>query len=223
MSESNGRALTSARVRAAAEAGHREVPVTAHALVTPLARDTARELGVVLLSPGAPAGARAERGAPSADAPARGDPAGEGLEARVRAIVAGLVGSAPPAPARPGKAATVRHVDGRDVTLQPFPYDGPEPGQDVRIADVVTSADGAPMAAGFLTLSRGCFPWTLSYDEVEYVVEGELHIGLASGTVVGRAGDVLFIPKGTAITFGTPSWAKLLYVTFPADWEAGLS
>ena len=107
--------------------------------------------------------------------------------------------------------------------MEPFPYDGPEPGQDVRVSDVVTAADGSPMAAGFLTLTRGCFPWTLTYDEIEYVIEGELHIGLPSGPVVGRPGDVIFVPRGTEITFGTPSWARFLYVTYPADWEAGIS
>jgi ethanolamine utilization protein EutQ len=146
----------------------------------------------------------------------------------VRTIVTRLVGANGPGANGNGRAATkkptasVRHVDGRSVVMERFPYDGPEPGQDVFAADVVTSDDGSPVAAGFLTLTRGCFPWTLSYDEVQYVIEGELHIGLPSETVVGRPGDVLFIPKGTAITFGTPSWAKFLYVTFPADWEASL-
>lgn len=77
------------------------------------------------------------------------------------------------------------------------------------------------MAAGFLTLTRGEFPWTLDYDEIQYVVEGELHVTVPEGRVVGRPGDVLYVPRGTSITFGTPAWAKFLYVTFPADWEHG--
>lgn len=38
---------------------------------------------------------------------------------------------------------------------------------------------------------------------------------------VGRAGDVRYVPKGFAITFGTPSWAKFVYVTFPSNWSEG--
>jgi len=114
----------------------------------------------------------------------------------------------------------VRHVPAAaSAELPPFPHPGPPPDQEVRARDVVTAADGVPMAAGFLTLTRGEFPWTLTYDEIQYVVEGELHIGLPEGRVVGRPGDVIYVPRGTAITFGTPSWAKFLYVTFPADWE----
>lgn len=206
MPETMKRALTSAEVRAAAEAGCRDLRVPAHVRVTALAEDTARDLGVRLVTD-------------TVTEPSTGTGY---LEERVRSIVAGLVGVAG---GRNGSApaAEVRHVDAREVSLTPFPYPGPEPGQDVRVGDVVTSADGAPMAAGFLTLTKGSFPWTLTYDEIEYVVEGELHIGLPTGTVVGKPGDVLYIPKGTAITFGTPSWAKFLYVTFPADWEEGIS
>ena len=36
---------------------------------------------------------------------------------------------------------------------------------------------------------------------------------------IGRPGDVFYVPKGSSITFGTPSWAKFVYVTFPANWE----
>ena len=206
MPESSGRALTQSEVRAAAERGLGEIVVPPERIVTPLARDVARELGVVV-----------REGDDVGPAPSRADD----LEHRVRRIVERLVDV--PAPIASQRGASVRHVDSRGVTMEPFPYDGPEPGQDVRVSDVVTAADGSPMAAGFLTLTMGCFPWTLTYDEIEYVIEGELHIGLPSGPVVGRPGDVIFVPRGTEITFGTPSWARFLYVTHPADWEAGIS
>lgn len=200
------RAFTAADVRAASAAGLHEVALPPEALVTPLARDTAAELHVTLVhEPTHPSGTPA--------------PGGD-LEERVRKIVAGLV--APATAGGAGPAGRVKHVDARTISLERFPYAGPEPGQDVFGADVVTSQDGSPVAAGFLTLTRGCFPWTLTYDEIQYVVEGELHIGQPEGIVIGRPGDVVYIPKNTAITFGTPSWAKFFYATFPADWEASL-
>ena len=75
------------------------------------------------------------------------------------------------------------------------------------------------MAAGVMSLRAGSFPWTLDYDEVEYVIEGELHITTATQRVIGRPGDVIAVPKGSSITFGTPAWAKFVYVTYPADWS----
>jgi ethanolamine utilization protein EutQ len=202
------RVLTATDVREAAAGGRRELSVLPTVRVTPLARDTARELGVTLVE-------TADGARPAGTA--------NDLEGQVRRIVASLVTS-DPGPSHPtAPRPPVRHVEGRTVVLEPFPYEGPEPGQDVRSADVVTSAHGSPVAAGFLSLTRGCFPWTLTYDEVQYVTEGELHIGTSTGTVVGRPGDVLFVPAGSSITFGTPSWARFLYVTFPADWEQELS
>ncbi len=111
------------------------------------------------------------------------------------------------------------HVPGaQTLALAPFPVDIHRPEMDVRLADVVTAEHGVRMAAGMMSLRAGSFGWTLDYDEVEYVIEGELHITSATQTIVGKPGDVIAIPKGSAITFGTPSWTRFLYVTYPADW-----
>lgn len=195
-----------------ADAGDFVVPQGA--LVTPLARDVARERGVTLVESG-----RAGPGSgPGPAAPAAGP---LDLEQRVRAVVASVLaegaGTAT-GPAPVAAARGVKLVPGRDVVMEPFPFPGPGPDQRVHATDVVTSADGSPIAAGYLTLTAGSFPWTLTYDEVQIVLEGELHIGTAQGTRVGRPGDVLYVPKGSAITFGTPTWARFVYVTFPADW-----
>ncbi len=113
----------------------------------------------------------------------------------------------------------LHHVAGVHVmALEPFPVELHRPEMDVRLRDVLGSDQGLPMAAGVLSLREGSFPWTLDYDEVEYVIEGELHITTADQQVVGRPGDVIAVPKGASITFGTPSWARFLYVTYPADW-----
>ena len=120
-----------------------------------------------------------------------------------------------------GRSPTPRlhHVAGVHVmALEPFPVELHRPEMDVRVRDVLGSDQGLPMAAGVLSLREGSFPWTLDYDEVEYVIEGELHITTADQQVVGRPGDVIAVPKGSSITFGTPSWARFLYVTYPADW-----
>ena len=51
------------------------------------------------------------------------------------------------------------------------------------------------------------------------MLEGVLEITAGQEKVVGQPGDIIAIPKGTSITFGTPSWAKFLYVTYPANWN----
>lgn len=139
-------------------------------------------------------------------------------ERGIRIVAGSPPGAAgePPGPRTPA----LLHVPGvSTMELAPFPVELRRPEMDVRLSDVVTAADGLPMAAGMMSLRQGSFPWTLDYDEVEYVIEGELHITTADKKVIGRPGDVIAVPRGSSITFGTPSWARFLYVTYPADWS----
>ena len=76
------------------------------------------------------------------------------------------------------------------------------------------------MAAGFMQWENAFFPWTLNYDEIDMVLEGELHVRHQGETLVAKAGDVMFIPKGSSIEFGTPSTVRFLYVAWPANWQS---
>ncbi len=114
-------------------------------------------------------------------------------------------------------ASGIKRIKGDRVQLSQFV--GVSDHQ-VGLADVITSADKSSMAAGFMAWKECFFPWTLNYDEVDIVLEGELHIRNGGQTVVGKAGDVIFIPKGSDIEFGTPSTVRFFYVTYPADYLA---
>jgi ethanolamine utilization protein EutQ len=200
-------------------------------IVTPLALDAAHELGVEITYEGAgsadlpvwsgaaqqiTSAPTAKPAALAADKVDRGGASpGDDLEAQVRAIVTAMVaGCHPQKPVTP-----VRHVEGRHIRLEPFPFDVKRPEMDIRLVDVVTSEHGSPMAAGVMSFREGSFPWTLNYAEIDLVLEGELHIETTEGTLVGKPGDVLYIPEGTSISFATPSWTKFFYVTYPADWS----
>jgi ethanolamine utilization protein EutQ len=119
----------------------------------------------------------------------------------------------------PASLPPLRHVPGvARMPLDPFPVDLGRPEMDVRATDVVTAEHGMPMSAGVMSLREGSFDWTLDYDEIQYVLEGELHITRGRERAVGVAGDVIAVPRGSTITFSTPAWAKFMYVTYPADW-----
>lgn len=111
----------------------------------------------------------------------------------------------------------IKVVDGASVSFGRF--DGVTEHQ-VGLSDLITARDGSSMAAGFMRWEKGTFPWTLNYDEIDLVLEGELHIRQQDETLVAKAGDVVFIPKGSSIEFGTPSHVRFLYVAWPADWQA---
>jgi len=110
-------------------------------------------------------------------------------------------------------------VRGAGVSMQAFGGDAAARAANVRLKDVVTSTDGAPVSAGYMALDKGGFPWTLEYDEIDIVLEGELVITRGGEVVRGGSGDVIYIPKGSSIEFSTPAGVRFVYVTYPADWQ----
>jgi ethanolamine utilization protein EutQ len=106
-----------------------------------------------------------------------------------------------------------------NVQVEPFLEGRTTPGTNVWLKDVVVTQDRSPMGAGYMSLDKGEMQWTLTYDEVDIVLEGELVITRGNEQVRGKTGDVIYIPKGSSITFGTPNWTKFVYVVFPVNWN----
>ena len=105
------------------------------------------------------------------------------------------------------------------VQVEPFLEGKTTPGTNVWLKDVVVTQDRSPMGAGYMSLDKGEMQWTLTYDEIDIVLEGELVITRGTEQVRGKTGDVIYIPKGSSITFGTPSWTRFVYVVFPVNWN----
>lgn len=211
-----GRAvITAEQVAEAKTAGRLVVPPGA--IITQLAKDSAADLGVQFVD---------QSQATAGPAPSMtGTSPSDDLTTRVKQILTVLLanggaGSSGPTTAGGRGVKLARQADAR---LEPFGYPGPGPEMKVCTGDVVTADDGSPVAVGYMTLTEGTFPWHLTYDEVQVVLEGELHIGTSDGVKIARPGDVLYVPKDSHITFGTPSWTKFVYVTFPANWEDQIS
>lgn len=197
-----------------AGASNGRLVVDADALVTPAAVDAAASQGIAIVRQGS--GSTMPSMLPGG--------ADDDMAARIRSIVCSMLatGGGQTTPTSRPAVKPVKLCKQADYPLEDFPFPGPSASQRVQSIDAVTSEDG-PMAAGYMTLTEGSFPWTLSYDEVQIVLEGELHIGTENGERVGRPGDILYVPKGSKITFGTPSWAKFIYVTFPSNWADGIA
>ena len=106
-------------------------------------------------------------------------------------------------------------IEGDKVVMEPF-TEAPA-GQKIGMTDVITEREGN-LGAGFMTFENSELPWTLSYDEVDYVVEGEFTIKTGGKLYTMKPGDVFHIPKGTSLVFGSPSFCKVFYVVYPANW-----
>ena len=113
----------------------------------------------------------------------------------------------------------LKMVIGNSVILDPFGIGLASSGTNVRLKDVITAADGSSMAAGYMALDKGLFPWKLTYDEIDIILEGSLIITRDNISVNGNPGDVIFIPKNSEITFSTNDKVRFIYVAFPANWN----
>ncbi|MGF1876466.1 ethanolamine utilization acetate kinase EutQ [Photobacterium frigidiphilum] len=106
-------------------------------------------------------------------------------------------------------------IHGKAVKLNVF--DG-APGKNIGLTDVIGAKEGSNMGVGYMGWENAFFPWTLTYDEVNVVLEGELHVKTASGTTIAKPGEVIFIPKNSTVEFGTPTHVRYVYITYPVEW-----
>ncbi|WP_330982967.1 MULTISPECIES: ethanolamine utilization acetate kinase EutQ [Enterobacterales] len=222
--------ITANDIRAAHARGEQEMSVVLRAsIITPEAREVAELLGVTL--------SECEESAPAAVDEGKTEsqrlretiiaqlPEGQFTESLVTQLMEKVMkekqsleqgGMQPSFHSVTGKGG-VKVIDGSSVKLGRF--DGAQP-HCVGLTDLVTDQDGSSMAAGFMQWDNAFFPWTLNYDEIDMILQGELHVRHEGETLIAKAGDVMFIPKGSSIEFGTPSTVKFLYVAWPANWQS---
>lgn len=88
----------------------------------------------------------------------------------------------------------------------------------VYLTDILTLEESPRLGCGVMELDNTSFEWTLTYDEVDYVIEGTLEIIIDGNRISADKGEVIFIPKNSKIRFSSPNKARFLYVTYPANW-----
>ncbi|OJJ55888.1 hypothetical protein ASPSYDRAFT_92097 [Aspergillus sydowii CBS 593.65] len=72
---------------------------------------------------------------------------------------------------------------------------------------------GKPISAGFYRLEKGTpLAYEYTYDEMKIILEGEYEISDETGQKVrALPGDVFHFPKGSKITFSTPSYGLAFF------------
>jgi len=74
------------------------------------------------------------------------------------------------------------------------------------LVDIVISEDTEkPITSGLFRLEKGeSLTYTYTYHEMKFIVDGHFTIEDETGQkVTAKAGDLLYFPKGTSITFST--------------------
>jgi ethanolamine utilization protein EutQ len=92
------------------------------------------------------------------------------------------------------------------------------PGE-AKIARFVTDEISPSLGGGIVKMEKCKFPWTVRYDEILYVTEGEIIIETNGEKMVGKEGDSFFIEKDTPIVYETDSQGTFLFSLYPANWN----
>lgn len=93
------------------------------------------------------------------------------------------------------------------------------PADRVYTHDLFTVDESPRLGAGVMEMERTTFPWTLNYDEMDFVISGRLSVLIGGETITAGPGELIYIPKGSAIQFSVQEKARFLYFVYPADWQ----
>jgi ethanolamine utilization protein EutQ len=135
------------------------------------------------------------------------------LEALVRQIVMEKLGQASDCPV---KKLSVPNLD----VTEEHRMDTGNPRDRVWTRDLLTLEESPRLGCGLMVMERTTFPWTLNYDELDYVISGRLDILINGQKVSAGPGEVIYIPKGSSIQFSVEDKARFLYFVYPANWQA---
>lgn len=86
--------------------------------------------------------------------------------------------------------------------------------------DLFTLQESPRLGVGVMEMTDTTFPWTLRYDEMDYVLSGRLDIRIGGETVSAGPGELIYIPKNSSIQFSVTGHARFLYFVYPADCRA---
>jgi len=111
------------------------------------------------------------------------------------------------------KAMKVRKFNVADANLVRSPgQDG-----DIFVGNLVDEKDGGPITVGYGRYGPGqSLTETMAVDDVMVVLEGRLAVSTSAGTVTAGPGEIVYMPKGEAVTITTEGEGALTaYLTYP--------
>jgi ethanolamine utilization protein EutQ len=90
---------------------------------------------------------------------------------------------------------------------------GAEP---IFLGDVLDSTSDSPMSVGFARYAAGASnEWTLSYAEILVITRGAFSVVVEGHATTARAGEALYLPNGTSLTYRAEEDCELVYISYP--------
>ncbi|WP_236544435.1 AraC family ligand binding domain-containing protein [Roseovarius atlanticus] len=90
-------------------------------------------------------------------------------------------------------------------------------GEMAQVTEVTGTGMGTRLGTGFGRFTDAEIPWTVQYDEVLLVLEGQLTVRTGNGEHTAGPRDCIWLPAGTELTYIAES-ALVFYAIEPANW-----
>lgn len=107
---------------------------------------------------------------------------------------------------------SVRHFTSNDAKFYQYT------DRQIFVGDVLDSSNSDTMSVGFYRNKRKGEKneWIVTYDEALIVTKGALTVRFADGAKTAKAGEVIFLTKGTEIAYeAAENDTEVVYVTYP--------
>ena len=112
---------------------------------------------------------------------------------------------------------SVRHFTSREAKFYQYA------DRKIFVGDVLDSSNSEAMSVGYYwnKVEGEGNQWIVTYDEVLIVTKGALTVRSTEGAKTARAGEILFLPKGTEVVYeAAADDTEAVYVTYPHWMEA---
>ncbi len=120
-----------------------------------------------------------------------------------------------PATERDNVASRPAVYSPEDFAWQPLQVAG-----DARIRTVLHPGNSDVIGAGFVRFRDISFEWDLPYEEILYLIEGELEVEAANADPIrAGAGDVMLLPRGNRVVYHFRGDCLGFFSTWPVNWE----
>ncbi len=211
------RLITVKEVEALAKEGKKILYMESNTIITPSAKDMAKASGIEFSTQPAPCSDSACEVVKAGTGGVDSELIYKALKAMMdQGLLQGILDSASGKPyTSESDCGGLKVVRGNSVKMDYF--DTGNPDNKVYFQELI-SKDESQMSAGFLTIEKSSFEWDLTYEEIDYVIEGTLTVTINGKTFTAYPGDVLFVPSGSKVIWGSPDKARVFYTTYPANW-----
>lgn len=88
------------------------------------------------------------------------------------------------------------------------------------IARVIDSSVSNTIGGGIEYIDDATIDWTVTYDEILFVMEGDLTVAFDDGEHACGPGDIVWLPAGTHLKYIAKGRVAYFYALYPVDWAA---